>query len=74
MSFFDCPNCFEAIIDRPACRDCGFDLASALAAIAAVAKWEIIAAMPPAVVTGHAVDLPRRAANRRVWGPRCNPA
>jgi len=77
MSFFDCPNCFEAIIDRPACRDCGFDLASALAAVAAVAArelhWKAFDAKGhgPATVTGYAIDLPRRAENYRVRGPRC---
>ncbi len=50
------------------------------AAIAAVAArelhWQAFDAKGhgPAIVTGHAVDLPRRDATRRVWGPRCNPA
>jgi hypothetical protein len=57
-----------------------FDIAHVFAAVAAVAAhrlhWEAFDAKGhgPGIVTGYAVDLPRRAATRRVWGPRCNPA
>jgi hypothetical protein len=48
----------------------------AIAAIAAVAArelhWQAFDAKGygPATVTGYAIDLPRRAATLRVWGPR----
>lgn len=53
-----------------------FNIANVFAAVAAVAArelhWQAFDAKGhgPATVTGHAVDLPRRAATRRVWGPR----
>ena len=46
------------------------------AAVAAIAAhhlhWQAFDAKGygPATVTGHAIDLPRRDATRRVWGPR----
>lgn len=54
-----------------------FNIAHVFAAVAAVAAyrlhWEAFDAKGhgPAAVTGRAIDLPRRAATRRVWGPRC---
>lgn len=57
-----------------------FNIAHVFTAVAAIAAhrlhWKAFDAKGygPATVTGRAVDLPRRDATRRVWGPRCQPA